>query len=640
MIRRPALSGVGVILVVALLSARGFAAVTADETRLVNVLLDAGRPLEERLEAADTLEQQGWQPATDQERAWYLVARQEWEGAAAVGAPAVEPLLRALRDADPIVRGSAAAALGVSGGSGVADALMNALGDPHPLVRRNAVRSLARLGSDSTAALFALAGDARASSRWEAAEVLALRRDSRIVEILTAAISDRGLEMQDRTRAAEALERSGAALRDGPAGIDFLIAMGDWGNPALIGDPRAVEPLIATLGDRDGLIRRSAAAALGRLRDPRAVEPLITLLGDGETMVQDVALSALGMTDAPWAQAPLAAALRDATASRARRKLIEKTLAAVGWRPTDVTDQVHAKVAREEWDGVPAFGEPAVDVLIPLLRHGDGYLVRRRAAVALGKIGSRQAAPALVALLQDKVHDVAEAAATALVSIGDHSVADAIISLLDSPSTSSLDYALKVLGDLGEQRAVEPIIRHLDKRGCRYQNEALRALGKLGAAAGVAPLLRCLDYRDNFGYTSWDDVAVEALIRIGQPALEQVLASFSDSAARSRGGEARILGKLGDPRAVAPLLAYLPQATEYELKDVIEALGAIGDPRAVDSLLSYAREGKADLRVAATTALGAIGDPRVIEVLRQLAEDTNAQVRTAAVAGLKRRDAR
>src|ERR1051326_6954012 len=40
-------------------------------------------------------------------------------------------------------------------------------------------------------------------------------------------------------------------------------------------EPGVVEPLIATLSDKDPLVRTEAAKALGEIKDNRAVEPLI-----------------------------------------------------------------------------------------------------------------------------------------------------------------------------------------------------------------------------------------------------------------------------------------------------------------------------------------------------------------------------
>jgi HEAT repeat protein len=62
-----------------------------------------------------------------------------------------------------------------------------------------------------------------------------------------------------------------------------------------IGDARAVEPLIEALGggDEESDVRRVAAKALGEFGDARAVEPLIEALGDEDEDVRDAAKEAL-----------------------------------------------------------------------------------------------------------------------------------------------------------------------------------------------------------------------------------------------------------------------------------------------------------------------------------------------------------
>jgi len=61
-----------------------------------------------------------------------------------------------------------------------------------------------------------------------------------------------------------------------------------------LGDPRAVEPLIAALSDRNWRVRCAAAEALGKLGDERAVEPLIAALHHADTNTQTAAAEALG----------------------------------------------------------------------------------------------------------------------------------------------------------------------------------------------------------------------------------------------------------------------------------------------------------------------------------------------------------
>ena len=79
------------------------------------------------------------------------------------------------------------------------------------------------------------------------------------------------------------------------------------------------------------------------------------------------------------------------------------------------------------------------------------------------------------------------------------------------------------------------------------------------------------------------------------------------------------LGKIGDTRAVEPLIEVLGDEEGFEERIyAAEALGKIGDTRAVEPLievLGVDEVGDCDLCEAATEALGKIGDARAVEPL-------------------------
>jgi hypothetical protein len=60
-----------------------------------------------------------------------------------------------------------------------------------------------------------------------------------------------------------------------------------------IGDPRATDPLIQVLRDKDSSLRAAAATALGKIGDPRAAEPLEEALKDQDADVESAAIKAL-----------------------------------------------------------------------------------------------------------------------------------------------------------------------------------------------------------------------------------------------------------------------------------------------------------------------------------------------------------
>jgi HEAT repeat protein len=72
-----------------------------------------------------------------------------------------------------------------------------------------------------------------------------------------------------------------------------------------LGDPRAVEPLIAALSDKNWRVRCAAAESLGKLGDKRAVEPLIAALKHADRNTQTAAAEALGKLGDPRSIEPL-----------------------------------------------------------------------------------------------------------------------------------------------------------------------------------------------------------------------------------------------------------------------------------------------------------------------------------------------
>ena len=60
-----------------------------------------------------------------------------------------------------------------------------------------------------------------------------------------------------------------------------------------LGDERAVEPLIACLGDPASHVRRYTVSALEQLGDERVVQPLIACLSYEASVVRDYAIFAL-----------------------------------------------------------------------------------------------------------------------------------------------------------------------------------------------------------------------------------------------------------------------------------------------------------------------------------------------------------
>jgi HEAT repeat protein len=199
-------------------------------------------------------------------------ASQRWEAAEGLGRlgdpRAVPALVEMLRDPHAFVRWAAAQALGQIGGETAIPLLLTLVQDPDRLARRSAVDALGHLDAEpARRALHRALHDPDPTVCRNAIEAVARQGDAGAVEALASLLDVRN-DPWVRYSAAEAL--------------------------GVVGDHRAVAPLIEAVQDSRVLIRRVAVRALGLLRDSRAIQPLIQALKDPDPEVRLHAVDGLG----------------------------------------------------------------------------------------------------------------------------------------------------------------------------------------------------------------------------------------------------------------------------------------------------------------------------------------------------------
>jgi len=570
----------------------------------LNRALQDGDPAVREL-AADALAKLGWHPDEAASGATYWIVQRQWDRCVEIGAPAVPPLIDALRDEDPDVRRAAAEALGQIAAR-QADAAVGAraaepLGvllrqDPH--ARQAAAGVLGRIGAPAVRPLIAALEQEGGDEQVRDAATGALAQiGPPAVEALIAALGHK----QARTAAARALGQIGAQQPD-PAAL-----------------ARAVKPLTAALRDSAYWHRLAAAEALGaitaRQTDPtlrsQAVNGLTTALEDAHPQVREAA--------------------RDA-------------LEGLGWEPDAGTAGAAYWITRREWErcvqlGAPAvpplitvlqdreaairaaaagalvqIGAPAVEPLSRALQNRDAAL-RCTAVELLGQIGARQtgaalrtrAAEPLIGALRDGDVAVRRAAANALGQAGDAQALDPLISTLQDRDVREL--AVAALGEIGARqtdpgvrsRAVEPLISALKDRAAAMRNAAAEALGRIGDPRAASPLVAL--YRKD---PQANQAAGAALLQIGAPAAPPLVAILEEpgSAETLRHAAAGLLVQIGAP-SVVPLIAALPN--DHARTMVAAVLGDIGDRRAIEPLIATLSDSQRDVRLAAATALSKLG---------------------------------
>lgn len=111
---------------------------------LIQALKDEDKDLRGR--SAWALDELGWKPGNDTEKAHYLIAKGGWDELVKVGEPAVEPLIEALQDEAGDVRQGAALALGAIGDAKAVQPLIQALQVDAMYVRRKSAKALGEIG--------------------------------------------------------------------------------------------------------------------------------------------------------------------------------------------------------------------------------------------------------------------------------------------------------------------------------------------------------------------------------------------------------------------------------------------------------------------------------------------------------------
>jgi HEAT repeat protein len=286
---------------------------------------------------------------------------------------------------------------------------------------------------------------------------------------------------------------------------------------------------------------------------------------------------------------------------------------------------------------------------------------RASAAWALGRIGGEQSLGLLIGALSDKGGEVRYAAVTALGDMKDIRALQPLLNVYGQVNMDRLQRSLAGLGSEAVPQLLEAFERH-PRESVRHL--AACVLGDIKDPRAIEPLIAALSRSDI--YSS----AQEALVRIGEPALEPLMRAMTRgdkgfrirvisaldrfrspktigalmTALRDEDGEVRrialqALVQVGDSRCAEAVKGLLATDEDCEVRRVAaEALGRFGDPGGVDALESALGDKYSLVRVNAACALGKFGPraARAVPALEGLSEDKDEKVRQAALDALRK----
>jgi cyclophilin family peptidyl-prolyl cis-trans isomerase/HEAT repeat protein len=283
----------------------------------------------------------------------------------------------------------------------------------------------------------------------------------------------------------------------------------------------------------------------------------------------------------------------------------------------------------------------------------DEARVRRRAALAIGRVGIGDGVQPLVSALGDADPEVKQMAAFALGLLGNRSAVQPLSAALSDPSPlvqGSAAEALGLIGDPSAADAVGSFVGALAQSGALAQpppeeDEARRDTPAAAWRLGVFALVRLKAYPqlaaatlDGSGQPKvrWWPLAF-ALQRLeDRRALPALLTLARDANPYARAFAVKGLGALKDRAALTVLMDLTSSGDRHVLVETVRALGRIGDPSAAEPLLRIVRDAAADplVRLETVGALGGIHTAEVADTLLDVLSEPSPPIRAAALQSL------
>ncbi|MGD2089202.1 MAG: HEAT repeat domain-containing protein [Candidatus Aminicenantes bacterium] len=498
---------------------------------------------------------------------------------------------------------------------------------------RDMMELLTGINRDKIALLAAYLQSDESRIRKEAVAVLGESKDVAAVNLLLTALNDKAYDV--RLKAVKELEKIKA-----PNSVDPLInCLKDKNN--LVRDAvrqalNTIEPnwikrescqqlvpnFIADLESSSSSTRSSAVEALGELSDPRALEPLMMLLMDKDSFLRKKVVRALDKSFPQWRTSQQAAALvPDFIAGLEKQSpriragaadALEEIGDPRGFHPLikalkDKDNDVRWGALNALNKSYPHWGSSEtvikdVPYFLKALQSSDektrGYAVN-----VLEGIKDPRVIPALVEALKDNNRWVRIEVVHALANIDDPGVVQPLIALLQGKDPSSRVKAAKALAKTGDPRAIAPLLSALKNPDSLVVEAAAEALGELNATQAVTPLIDLCKNKNN----QVSDAAFEALAKMKDSVpLEPFVEFLTAKDSKLSSSAQNFLEKINKPGKVDLLIASLNSEDSTLRITLINMLGKLKDRRAVGPLIEILQSPKTWERDLAARALKAI----------------------------------
>jgi HEAT repeat protein len=182
--------------------------------------------------------------------------------------------------------------------------------------------------------------------------------------------------------------------------------------------------------------------------------------------------------------------------------------------------------------------------------------------------------------------------------------------------------------NLKSDRDIAGLIRLLEDEDHGIREQALIALGEIGDVSCVLPIAQRLqdDYLAN------RIAARNALIQIGNQAVDPLLEVLKDQNPLVREGAVQTLEKIGDPRVIPQLIEAFKNTTRKRIADALKSMGSAS----FEPLMEALKNDDPRIRVGAVLALSEMKNPAALEALTKMEKDKDILVRQFASGAVHR----
>ncbi len=256
--------------------------------------------------------------------------------------------------------------------------------------------------------------------------------------------------------------------------------------------------------------------------------------------------------------------------------------------------------------GQPAIVAPPPPSDLIRLLNDEEARVRRRAALALGRVGLPEAVPALQGLLSDSDPEVRQMAAFALGLIGDAAARPALLNALKDSDPIVQGRSAEALGTIGD-RSDAPAVAAMV--AARVQDGALMNIEPDDLRLPMAPPVEAAR------------LGLYALVRLGSfDALASAVLDSRGAPVSKWWPVAFALGRAGDPRAVPVLMSLLPTPGRFTAAFAVRGLGILKAQNAAAALREIVDRRQRDpaIVIEAVRSLAAIRDASAVPLLEKI----------------------